>query len=399
MRVTADAARQVRSGHPWVFDRSITVAPDEAEAGTLAVVFDPRREFAGIGLWDPTSPIRVKVLQHSTTRTIDGSFWAERISAALARRQSLHESGHTTMYRCVHGEGDGLPGLVLDRYGHTFVLKVYSLAWAPHLDEVVRAAVEAVTPLVGSAVPNLLLRTARSVAGDGRLVEGKVLSGSTPAGPLRCLEHGLTMEVDVVRGHKTGHFLDQRDNRQLVRTLAHGKRVLDVFCATGGFSVCAAAGGARSVLGVDVSGPALATARRNMELNRHLAEVRHCHHHTTAGDAFHVLTELATRREQFDLVILDPPSFASSASQVPAALQAYRRLTSLGLRVLAPGGMLLQASCTARVSVDDLSAQMHAAAGRSGRRLHELRRTGQPIDHPVRIPETAYLKAILAEVG
>lgn len=393
VRVTADAARRIRAGHPWVFDRSLTSEHPDAEAGQLAVLFDPKRAFAGIGLWDPRSPIRVKVLHHGTPCVIDDAFWRARLSDALARRRSLHTSGHTDMYRCVHGEGDGLPGLVLDRYGTTFVLKVYSEAWLPHLPALTPVIVDTVRPLVDPAAPSLVLRAARGVD-----TATEVLAGEHPAMPLRCAEHGLSFDVDVLAGHKTGHFLDQRDNRQLVRGLASGAHVLDVFCSTGGFTVNAAAGGARSVHGIDVSGPALAAAEANLALNRHLAAVRTCRHHTTQGDAFQVLADLRRRGERFDLVVLDPPSFASRQSQVAAARQAYRRLAGLALPLVRPGGRLLQASCTSRISVDELATELRAAADRGGYRLREVRRTGQPLDHPISIPEAAYLKAVLVEV-
>lgn len=396
MRITADAARQVRGGHPWVFDRAVVQAP-EALPGTLAVVFDPKRAFAGIGLWDPGSPIRVKVLHHGDPVVVDADFWRQRVQQAVDRRAALATTG-TTMYRMVHGEGDGLPGLVVDRYDDVLVVKVYSEAWYPHLD----AVADAMEAAIGARC--IVLRTARRISDsfavdDGRLLaDGVALRGEVPDAPVRCTEHGLVFDVDVLRGHKTGHFLDQRDNRQLVRRHAGRRRVLDVFCSTGGFSVAAAAGGATSVHGVDVSEPALAAARHNLALNARLPGVRRCRHHTTAGDAFEVLQRLAERSERFELVVLDPPSFATRRSQVEGALSAYRRLTRLALPLIEPGGLLFQASCTSRVSVEQLATAMHTAADRTGRRLEELRRTGHGLDHPVATPETEYLKAVLVRV-
>jgi 23S rRNA (cytosine1962-C5)-methyltransferase len=380
-----------------VFDRAVVQAPEGAPAGALAVVFDPRRSFTGIGLWDPTSPIRVKVLHHGTPEVIDTAFWRRRLQAAIDRRAPLLET-RTTMYRLVHGEGDGLPGLVVDRYTDVVVVKIYSEAWVPHLDEVVAALRAVATPRT------VVLRTARVVSSpvtlpDGREIgDGTALFGEVPEGPIRCREHGIAFDVDVVHGHKTGHFLDQRDNRHMIRQHAVSKRVLDVFCSTGGFSVAAAVGGAVSVHGVDISEPALRTARHNLALNGRIPTVRDCRYHATPGDAFEVLESLAQRRERFDLIVLDPPSFASRREQVEGALRAYRRLTRLALRVLEPGGTLFQASCTSRVTVEQLATVMHEAADRAGLALEEIRRTGHGLDHPVAIPESEYLKAVMVRV-
>jgi 23S rRNA (cytosine1962-C5)-methyltransferase len=208
------------------------------------------------------------------------------------------------------------------------------------------------------------------------------------------------MEADVVRGQKTGHFLDQRDNRILVRGSSAGCDVLDVFCSTGGFALNAAAGGARSVHLVDLSAPAIAAAERNIAHNRRLHEVRECAFHTTVGDAFEVMDALGRRvardADRFDLVVIDPPSFAMSQGNVDRALRAYAKLTRLGVALLRPGGLLVQASCSSRVTADDFYATVLDAARRADRPLHEVRRTGHAVDHPIGFPQGAYLKALFA---
>ena len=396
VRVSPAALREVRAGSPWVFDRSITSTGEPGAAGDLAVIFDDKRRFAAIGLWDPASPVRIKVLHVGSPAMIDGVWWHAAILAALERRASLTADDTTNAFRVVHGENDGLPALVVDRYAATLVVKLYSAAWFPHLAAVVDALVELTAP------ERIVLRLARSVAAGQTfgLADGDTLVGAPPAGPVFFRERGLTMEADVVHGQKTGHYLDQRDNRALVRGLAAERDVLDVFSSTGGFALAAAAGGARSVHLVDQSAPALAAAERNIAHNRRLREVRGCAIHTTVGDAFDVLAALdrrATREsDRFDVVVIDPPSFASRQSQVDRALRAYAALTRLGVALLRPGGTLVQASCSSRVPADDFFDTVSAAARDAGRPLHEIRRTGHPVDHPITFPQGAYLKAIFA---
>jgi 23S rRNA (cytosine1962-C5)-methyltransferase len=394
VRVTPDALRQLRGGSPWLYDGSITGTNHDAAPGQIAVVFDDRRRFAAIGLWDPTSPIRVKVLHVGDPTPIGPEFWRRRIGEALDRRSALAADPGTDGYRCVHGENDGLPGLVVDRYSDTLVLKLYSPAWFPHLADVVEVLADLLDPA------RIVLRLGRSVAAGETfgLADGDVLAGDPVTGPVRFLERGLRMEADVVAGQKTGHFLDQRDNRALVRGMAEGRDVLDVFASTGGFSVAAAAGGARRVHLVDQSAPALASAERNLGHNRHLPEVRRCQVHTTVGDAFDVLADLARRGERFDLVIVDPPSFASNREAVPRALAAYGRLAKLAAGVVRDGGSLVLASCSSRVSSDEFAAEVHAALTAAGADVVEVRRTGHAVDHPIGFEHGAYLKALFFEV-
>jgi 23S rRNA (cytosine1962-C5)-methyltransferase len=396
VRATPDAVRQIKGGSPWLFDGSITSVSHEGAAGDLAVVFDERRNFVAVGLWDPGSPIRLKVLHAGSPATIDRNFWHRTLSAAIERRSTLAADATTTAYRCVHGENDGLPGLVVDRYDTTLVVKLYTPAWFAHLEDVV----DALTALL--APEGIVLRLSRAVAGADTfgLRDGDTLAGKPPDGPILFRERGLIMEADVVHGQKTGHFLDQRDNRILVRGSSAGCDVLDVFCSTGGFAVNAAAGGARSVHLVDLSAPAIATAERNIAHNRRLHEVRDCAVHSTVGDAFEVMDALGRRAardaDRFDLVVIDPPSFAMSQANVDRALRAYAKLTRLGVELLRPGGLLVQASCSSRVTADDFYATVLDAARRAGRPLHEVRRTGHAVDHPIGFPQGAYLKALFA---
>ncbi len=399
VRVTKDAQRQIRGGHPWVYDSSITSEPDGV-AGDLAVVFDDSRKFVAIGLYDPASPIRIKVLHHGKPRQVDDAFWRERLTAALERRRELVGSEHTTGYRWVHGENDGMPGFIADRFGDVIVVKLYSAAWFPHLDTIVSLIDELAAPT------SIVLRLSRNLQRtddtnpDGiGLADGDLLHGEPITAPVTFLEHDLTFEADVIRGQKTGFFLDQRDNRARVRAMSAGARVLDVFSSSGGFSVNAAAGGATSVHSIDISAGAIAAAQRNMTLNRGLPAVAACLHDVTVADAMDTMQRMVDRSRQFDLVVVDPPSFASRQDQVDGALRAYGKLAGLAVRLVRPGGHLLQASCSSRVDEERFVATVRRAAHEQRRPLEHERIHGHAIDHPIGFREGAYLNAIVAEVG
>jgi len=287
-------------------------------------------------------------------------------------------AGDTTGYRVIHGENDGMPGLVLDRYGDAFVLKLYTAAWLPHLRTLVPLIDEQLHP------SSLVLRFSREVVNNSaaKLVDGVALIGTTPTEPVLFHEHGLIFEADVVHGQKTGHFLDQRDNRAKLRPLAKDKRVLDLFACTGGFSVFAAAGGATAVHSVDLSAAALETAQRNMAHNGFINNVQRCEHTVQAGDVFDVLQAFGEQKRRFDIVIVDPPSFARKQLDHDRALHAYRRLTRLALDVVEDGGVLIQSSCSSRVHADEFFAGVHSAAAATTHRITEMLRTTHAADHP-----------------
>jgi 23S rRNA (cytosine1962-C5)-methyltransferase len=362
--------------------------------GDLAVIFDEQRRFAAIGLWDPESPIRVKVLHVGKPVNIDASWWQEKMKHALDLRRELLSDGSTTGFRWVHGENDGLAGLIIDQYSSTVVIKIYTGAWFVHLAAIIQAIVEI------AAVERIVIRFSRLVR-DGEtygFVDGDTLYGEAPTGPVMFLENGLTLEADVVLGHKTGHFLDQRDNRAIIGNLASGCSVLDVFSSTGGFTLAAAAGGAKSVHMVDVSAPALATAHRNLAHNHGIASIPNCQVTDIRGDAFAALEDMVEQKRTFDIVILDPPSFAQNQASVIRALSSYERLAKLGMRLTAPGGTLLQASCSSRVTIEELADAAYLAARSVQVDIDEFRRTEHAVDHPIGFEFGAYLKAIYYKV-
>ena len=393
LRVSASAESGLRRGHPWLYAERIQEQSRDGRPGDLAVVYDRKRAFLALGLFDPTSPIRLRVLRARKPGPIDRAFFEERVTAALARRAEL-EATDTNGYRLIHGESDGMPGFVADRYADTLVIKLYSAAWFPHLEQVLGVLLEQ------QPARHSVLRLARLVSAEtdalGGLRDGMTLHGEAGATPLVYREHGVAYEVDPVFGQKTGCFLDQRDNRARVGELAAGKRVLNVFSYTGGFSLSAARGGASEVCSLDLSGPALEAARRNFELNADVANVSGARHETLKGDAFAALAELAAAGRRFDLIVIDPPSFARRRAQVENALTAYARLASLGLSLLVPDGTIALASCSAPVSTEAFRDTVSAAALRVGRPLRDITETGHGVDHPTDFAESRYLKCLFA---
>lgn len=392
VRVTKRAEKKLRQGHPWLFDGGITDESFPPKSGDIAIVFDQKRKFLSVGLYDPDSPIRVKMLAAGKPAKINEAWFLARLKGAADKRSHLADT-HTTGYRLVYGEGDFLPGLIIDKYADTLVIKIYSAAWFPHLESILAG--------LDTIMPNMrwVLRLSRNVqAGETwGLKDGMILRGEPLDGAVAFTENSLHFAADVVRGHKTGFFFDHRDNRQRVGKLAKGRTVLDVFSYTGGFSLYAAAGGAKSVMSVDVSQPALNAAEANFALNAGLPNVSRCRHETVAADAFQVLEDLATSGRSFDLVVVDPPSFAKSQGEVDRAVKAYERLTRLALGVLTEQGLLVMASCSSRVPASLFFNTVLNTADDLGRPLWEQFRTSHAADHPLRpgFPEGEYLKCAL----
>jgi 23S rRNA (cytosine1962-C5)-methyltransferase len=383
-RLTPQGERILRSGHPWLFDRAVASVKGEGRAGDLSVIFDRKKDrFIGIGLYDPDSPIRIRVLAQGEPVRVDADFFAGRIRAAYELRKPLLAQD-TNGYRLLHGENDGMPGLVVDVYAKVAVVKLYTPAWFSYLDGLLPIIQEV------AGVETIVLRLARVVPSREGYTDGAVLVGELATEDIVFKEHGLQFYANVRSGHKTGFFLDHRPNRKRVGELSEGQDVLDVFSYAGGFSVHALAGGAYRVVSLDISGPALASARRNVALN--VGEDPR--HETIEGDAFQELERLARRGEDFGLVVVDPPSFAKREKEVKGALDAYRRINTLAIPLVRPGGILLAASCSARVSAEDFFATVTRIVKRSGRGYTEMERTFHAIDHPIGFTEGAYLKTI-----
>ena len=383
LRLTATAERYVRSGHPWVYSDSVTEQNREGDIGNLAVIFDKKDKFLAMGLFDPTSPIRVRVLHAGKPVRVSTEWWRDRlVKAGQIRRAQFNDQ--TTGFRWISGESDGFPGLVLDRYADVLVLKLYSAIWLPMLPSLVDGI------LAEFGATALVLRLSRNIQEIARTRWGAsegCLHGHTE-NLVEFLENGIRFEAEVIQGQKTGFYLDQRDNRARVERLANRQDVLNVFSFSGGFSLYAARGGARSVTDLDISKHALESARRNFALNTWATQVPH---HQVQGDAFEWLA--TGSRQLFDLIICDPPSLARREGDRAGAIRAYHTLATSCLKRLRPGGVLVAASCSAHVSTDEFLGAVFDAADRVSPHV-ELWRSGHAMDHPATFPEANYLKCL-----
>lgn len=385
LSVKDSAAASIERGHPWVFRDALKNAPSRLEAGSVVELADARGQFLGRGLWDPDSPIAVRVHERDARTPLDVASFVRRIGAALALRERLFDREDTDACRLVNGEGDRVPGLVIDRYRDVAILRLDGGAlgsWIEALREPLARLLDA------HGVRSGALRVGRDPKAKSKLVEE--LWG--PAIPERMIvrERGLLLEVDLHFGHKTGTFLDHRENLARVRSLARGRaRVLNLFSYTGGFSVAAALGGAVRVTSVDTAGPAHASAQRSFRENG----LDPSGHAFVTADVFAFLEAAEKRGDRFDLVISDPPSFAPSEKAKPRAIASYRRLHRACASVLAEGGIFCAASCSSHVTTDDFFATLDdASLGRGDLRVVSM--LGQPEDHPwlPAWPEGRYLK-------
>jgi len=375
--------RHIRAGHPWVFRRAIE-SPPKLPPGSVVDLVEDRR-FVARGYYDPHSHIAVRILTLDPKESIDVAFFRARIEKALALRRSLIDLRDTDGFRVVHGEGDGLPGVVADLYAGFVVLKLYSAGLSPLRPLIVEA--------LASTVPAVRGIVGRDEAADDEhLSEAPTQTLWGEAAPKRVLirERGASFWVDVHRGQKTGFFLDQRENRALVRRLAKDREALNCFAYSGGFSVNAALGGAASVLSIDSDREAIELARENFRANGLDPE----RHQFQTGDVFDLLASLKKAKRTFDLVILDPPAFAKTQRAVESAIAGYASLNRQALALLRPSGLLATASCSARVSPEAFSGAIREAAFNSGVELMLLEERYQPPDHPIRLhfPEGRYLK-------
>ncbi len=375
--------------HPWVFSGAVQQVRGQPDVGETVAVLASDGRFLAQAAYSPYSQIRARVWTFRDDVVIGPEWFRERLEAARRRREGWLPPD-TTAYRVVFGESDGLPGLIVDRYGDTLVVQLLSAGaeyWRTTWVDLLKA---------WPGVKHVYERSD---------VDVRKLEGLPPrSGPLYgqpphrvCYrEYGLTFIADIARGHKTGSYLDQRENRQVVRRLAQGREILDVFCYTGGFTVYALAGGATQVTAVDTSEEALTQAREHVTLNNlPLEKVT-----WIQGNAFDVLRDLISQGRTFDLVVLDPPKFAQRADQVPQAARGYKDINRLAFLLLRPGGLLVTFSCSGHVTPDLFQKIVADAALDAGREAHILQRLFQGPDHPIALPypEAAYLKGLVCRV-
>jgi 23S rRNA (cytosine1962-C5)-methyltransferase len=379
--VSARGAQRWDAGHPWIYRSDVIERP--ADEPGIVRVRDPRGRPLGQALWSPASEISLRLLTRDSDVTVDAAWWRERLGAAIARRAPL--AGEATAYRLVHGEGDGIPSLVVDRYDRWLVVQLMSAGLERARDHIV----EALRELTGCE--GILARHDAAVrTREGLPRETALLHGEVPQ-EIEVMEHGVRYLAAPWTGQKTGAFLDQRENRALVGRIARG-RALDCFSYHGSFALHLARG-ADDVLALDASAHALERAHANAARNA-FTNLR-----TREANAFDFLREEERAGTRYDTIVLDPPAFAKTRGALPGALRGYKDVNLRAMRLLAPGGLLFTASCSYHLTKPLFLEMLEAAASDSGRRmaLRELR--GQPLDHPelLTVPETGYIKGALLE--
>ena len=376
--------KSLKRRHPWIFSGGIDHIEGDPQAGDTVTVHAADGAALAVAAYSPQSQIRARVWDW-TVHDIDAAFITQRITRAAASRGAL-TVGVTDGLRLVHGESDGLPGIVADRYSDTVVVQLLSTGAERWRDMIADA-------LAGlSGVVRVIERSDADVrALEGLESRSGLLRGAVAVGPLIVSEHGLRFSVDAEHGHKTGFYLDQRDNRLAMRNMARGKTVLDCFCYTGGFALNAMAGGAAAVMAIDSSGPALQAARANADLNQ-LNSVE-----WLEADVFKTLRAFRDAGRTFDLIVLDPPKLAPTAAHAEKAARAYKDINLLGFKLLNPGGMLMTYSCSGGISPDLYQKIVAGAALDAGVDARIERWLHGAADHPVALnfPEGEYLKGLV----
>ncbi len=385
-------ARPFFGRHPWVLESAVLRVEGDPAAGDVVELLTHDGQFIGRGLFNPASRLRVRLYSFFVDEPLDAEFWEARLAAAVALRRQLGLLGPQAGCRLVNSEGDGLSGLIVDRYGEFLAVQPTALAIAERLESICDVLQRLLQPR------GILLRGAERGLSklEGLHLADRQLRGRRPEGPVFVEEHGLKFGIDLTEGQKTGSYLDQRENRQAVARYAAGRRVLDMFCYGGGFGVATAVSGrAAAVLSVDSSAKAVALARANAELNAATTMT------VEQADAFEKLAALRAAGERFGMVVLDPPKFARSRASASDALRAYHRINRLGVELLEPGGTLVTCSCSGAVSREDFLMMLSGVAQRSNRMLQLLECRGAAADHPVNLHclEGEYLKCVIARVG
>ncbi len=400
------------TNHPLIYQRMIAEADPAARPGDVVNVYERGGSFFGRGLFNPKSQIALRMLAQGDV-AIDDAFWRERLARAVALRTSLRLHEVTDAWRMVHAEGDGLPGLIVERYADCLVFELFSLGMFQRVELFARLLGEQLDQPTSLDRPPSTGRQASperpaspdrpdpaakgwriAVRADERIeqIEGFRAADAalTVDGPVTIREHGVRYRVDVAAGHKTGFFCDQRDNRRRFAMLCRDAEVLDLFCYTGGFGLCAKVfGGAREVTSVDLDETALEMAKKNANLNQ--VRINHVH-----ADAFTYLRQMIANKRQFDCVVCDPPKFAPTRDDVEDAERKYSDLNTLAMQVVRPGGMLLTCSCSGLISMEKFTEIITGAARRNRQAVQLFDRTGAAADHPVMlgVPESEYLKAL-----
>jgi 23S rRNA (cytosine1962-C5)-methyltransferase len=383
-------ARPFFARHPWVYAGAIADVQGGPADGDTVDLYSGADHFIARGLYNSRSKIRVRLYSWTPDVPLDRAFWRDRLAQAIRlRREVLGLDGLGRACRLVFSEGDVLSGCTVDRYDDYLVVQFTGLGLANRRQELVELLVELLAP------KGIYLRTERGIGElEGLELQDGPLWGQVPTEPVLIEENGVEFLVNITEGQKTGFYTDQRDNRRRVAELAVGRRVLDAFCYTGGFGLCAARAGAAEVLGVDVSEPALQLARANVAHNG-LPKVSF-----VRDDVFRRLEQMTEARDKFGLAVLDPPKFARHRHAVEEAMKGYRRLQTLGLRLLEPSGILVTCCCTGLITMTMLEELLGQLAEAEKRDIQILERRGQAADHPISATclESSYLKCLITRV-
>ena len=384
VKLSNKGEQHVMKNHPWVFSNSIEKVSKDPKTGDLAIVFAKKNnKVIGIGLYDIDSPIRIKMIHTSPEKVVvNEAFFHKKIEKAYQKRAELLRT-NTNSYRLLFGENDGFPSLIADVYDSVMVVKLYSEIWMPFLETILKSLQEV------SKAQTIVIRLSRNVqkSTNHSLKDGDVVFGVLENEVVEFVEHNVKFSANVIKGHKTGYFLDHRANRKRVGEFSKNKTVLDVFSYAGGFSVHALYNGAKEVTSLDISKQALEIAIENGKLNEYVGV-----HKTIAGDAFEELRKLISKKITFDVVVIDPPSFAKQASEIELAKKKYAQLAKLGAQLTAKKGLLVLASCSSRVVADDFFGINEDVLESGKCRFKTELQTYHDIDHPVGFPEGAYLK-------
>jgi 23S rRNA (cytosine1962-C5)-methyltransferase len=379
--------RRIRNGHPWIFSNEIDRVVGNPEPGDALEVVSHRQESYGTAYYNPHSLITARLLSRERISIDEAGFFKTRIAAAADYRQALY--GDLQALRIVHGEGDGLPGLVVDRYGDLLSVQFLTLGIDRRRALITEALIELFQPTAIVARNDVGVREL-----EGLPQQTEILSGSPPE-TTTITEHGLRYRINVLHGQKTGHFLDQKENHLTLQNRVENRRVLDLFCYSGGWATHAARFGAKEVLGVDISAEAIALATENASLNYQETICRF-----EKADAFEKLRELHHTGERFGLITLDPPAFVKSKKKLAEAIRGYLTINRRAMELVEPGGYLITCSCSYHLQRDQFLETLRQAASQAGRAVRLLEMRGQAYDHPVLLscPETDYLKCAVLQV-
>ena len=388
IHLKAGREKSLRRRHPWIFSGAIERLTETPGSGDTVEVRDASGKAWALAAYSPQSQIRARVWTFDTTQEVDAAFFRARVMRALALREALPAAKHSNALRLVHGESDGLPGLIVDRYADVLVAQFLAAGVERWRDPILDALLELSGCTAVFERSDAEVRTLEGLPERVGFARGNKNAARCPI-----IEYGLNFRVDVAQGQKTGFFLDQRENRQRVRTLASGREVLDGFSYTGGFAISALAGGAKRVLAIESSGPSLEVAKENLAANPlDASRVQF-----TQADVFAHLRELRDRGASFDLVVLDPPKFAPTAAQAKNAARAYKDINLLALKLLRPGGLLATFSCSGGVDAALFQSIVAGAALDANVDAKIVERFTAAADHPVALefPEGDYLKGLL----